>query len=94
MFEHTVGSKLQVWHGTAKRTSGGLTKKHLMRNKHGRIVSRRKHSLGRRSLSHLRRMGYIPKRGQFTLFHKPRGRSRRVKRGGAPYGGEVTPAEV
>jgi hypothetical protein len=40
--EKTIGSRAQVWHGTAKKTSGGLTKKDLTMNKRGRIVSRRK----------------------------------------------------
>jgi hypothetical protein len=37
----TVGSRAQVMHGTAMKTSGGLTKKNLRKNKHGRIVSAR-----------------------------------------------------
>jgi len=41
-FELTIGSRAQVWHGTAKKTSGGLTKKDLVMNKRGRIVSKRK----------------------------------------------------
>lgn len=41
-FELTIGSRAQVWHGTAKKTSGGLEKKDLMMNKRGRIVSRAK----------------------------------------------------
>jgi len=36
-----VGSRAQVMHGTAHRTSGGLTKAHLTYNKQGRIVSKR-----------------------------------------------------
>ncbi|KAK9844374.1 hypothetical protein WJX74_001572 [Apatococcus lobatus] len=36
----TVGSRAQVWHGTAVRTSGGLTKGMLKKNRAGRIVSR------------------------------------------------------
>ena len=32
----TIGSRAQVWHGTAHHTAGGLTKKHLKKNKHGR----------------------------------------------------------
>jgi hypothetical protein len=36
-----VGSRASVWHGNAKHTSGGLTKRDLKMNKHGRIVSRR-----------------------------------------------------
>ena len=47
-FEMNVGSRAQVWHGTAKKTSGGLTKDKLMMNKHGRIVSRRKHNTAKR----------------------------------------------
>lgn len=37
----TVGSRAQVWHGSAMRTSGGLIKAMLMKNKAGRIVSRK-----------------------------------------------------
>ena len=36
-----VGSRAQVWHRTAKKTSGGLMRKHLKKNKHGRIVSKK-----------------------------------------------------
>jgi hypothetical protein len=81
MTEQTFGSKAQVWHGTAKKTSGGLTKGDLMKNKHGRIVSRRKHSMGKKSIKHLRKLGYIAKKGKFTLFHK--GHKSRKMRGGA-----------
>ena len=35
----TFGSRAQVMHGTAMKTPGGLTKKNLLKNKHGRIVS-------------------------------------------------------
>ena len=35
----TFGSRAQVMHGTAMKTPGGLTKKNLRKNKHGRIVS-------------------------------------------------------
>ena len=44
----TVGSRAEVWHGNAKHTSGGLTKSQLMKNKHGRIVSKKKHALGKK----------------------------------------------
>ncbi len=72
-----VGTKAQVWHGTAKHTSGGLTKKDLMRTKRGRIVSRRKHAAGARALKNLRKAGYVAKKGKFTLFTK------KSKRGGS-----------
>ena len=44
----TVGSRAEVFHGTAKHTSGGLEKKDLLQNKHGRIVSRRKHNTAKK----------------------------------------------
>ncbi len=65
-----VGSKAQVWHGTARHTSGGLHKKDLMKTKSGRIVSRRKHNLGKKAIKTLKRMGYIAKKGTFKLFRK------------------------
>jgi hypothetical protein len=36
----TVGSRASVWHGNAKHTSGGLTKKDLIKKK-GRILSKK-----------------------------------------------------
>ena len=65
-----TGSKSQVWHGTAKHTSGGLTKKDLMKTKKGRIVSRRKHAAGLKALSKLKKAGYVAKKGTFKLFRK------------------------
>ena len=58
MSEQIIGSKAQVWHETAKKTSGGLIKKDLMKNKHGRIVSKKKYFLGKKSLKYLKKMGY------------------------------------
>lgn len=92
MTEKTFGSKAQVWHGTAKKTSGGLTKNNLMKNKHGRIVSKRKHTMGKKSIKHLRKLGYIAKKGKFTLFHKGhKGHKSRKMRGGMALGGQLSP---
>jgi len=65
-----VGTKAQVWHGTAKHTSGGLTKRELMMTKHGRIVSRKKHALGKKALRRLVKAGYKAKKGTFKLFKR------------------------
>jgi hypothetical protein len=46
-----VGSRAQVWHGTAYKTNPGkkaLTKKHLMQKKDGKIVSRKKSQTAKR----------------------------------------------
>jgi hypothetical protein len=66
----TVGTKAQVYHGTAKHTSGGLTKADLMYTKKGRIVSRRKHAAGKKALQRLRKAGYKAKKGTFRLFRR------------------------
>jgi hypothetical protein len=88
----TIGTRAQVWHGTAKKTSGGLTKTHLMMNKHGRIVSRRKHAAGKKTIKHLRKLGYVAKKGQFKLFHKGhKGHKSKKMRGGMAYGGPLSP---
>jgi hypothetical protein len=90
----TTGTRAQVWHGTAKKTSGGLTKKNLMMNKHGRIVSRRKHAVGKKSIKRLEKLGYKAKKGEFKLFrkHSRRHRSRKM-RGGMALGGQLSPQD-
>ncbi len=85
----TIGTRAQVWHGNAQKTSGGLTKSHLMKNKNGRIVSRRKHSSGKKSIKRLRKLGYVAKKGHFTLFRK--GHKSRKMRGGSALGGPLSP---
>jgi len=78
----TVGSKAEVYHGTAKHTSGGLKKKDLMKTKAGRIVSRKKHAAGKKAILRLFRAGYKPTKGTFTAMRKGRA-TRRGMRGGA-----------
>lgn len=45
----TIGSRAEVWNGSARKTSGGLTRADLIKNKHGRIVSRKKQEAGRKA---------------------------------------------
>ena len=71
-----VGTKAEVFHGTAKHTSGGLHKKDLVKTKRGRIVSRRKQAAGKKAILRLKKLGYVAKKGQFKLF------SKKAKRGG------------
>lgn len=68
-FEVLEGSRAQVMHGTAYKTSGGLTRDHLMFNKHGRIVSKKKHATAKRE-RRLEKAGYKPKKGKFVLMRK------------------------
>ena len=62
-YSQTVGTRAQVWHGTAKKTSGGLTKKDLMM-KNGRIKSRRASQKAKRN-NNLKKAGWTFKRGTF-----------------------------
>jgi|UniRef100_A0A6C0LMT1 hypothetical protein len=64
-----VGTRAQVWHGTAHHTSGGLTRNALKQNKHGRIVSRKASAAGKKALKHLVKAGFKAKKGSFKLFH-------------------------
>ena len=85
-----VGSKAEVWHGTARHTSGGLHKKDLMKH-HGRIISRKKHAAGKKAIKHLFAMGYKPKKGTFRLMsksmRKSMGSRRRTRRRGGWFEG-------
>ena len=74
----TVGSKAQVFHGTAKHTKGGLKKNDLMKTKRGKIVSKKQHAAGKKSLKFLIKAGYKAKKGTFKIFHK-----KSSKKGGA-----------
>ena len=69
-----VGSRAEVWHGNAMMTSGGLKKKELMKNKHGRIVSAKKHRTAKKE-RRLVKAGYKTEKGVF-------GAKKTVKKGG------------
>ena len=85
MTEHikAVGSRAEVFHGSAKHTSGGLRKKDLMKTKSGRIVSRKKHMQGKKTIKRLFALGYKPKKGTFKLFGKGKRTTRRARGGAA-----------
>lgn len=70
-YKKLIGSRAQVYHGTCYKTSGGLLKGSLKKNKHGRIVSVRVSNRAKRE-RRLAKAGYIPKKGQFKLFSKKR----------------------
>ena len=63
-FNIKVGSKAQVFHGTAERTAGGLRKADLIQTNAGRIVSKKQHEAGKKALQRLRNAGYVAKKGE------------------------------
>lgn len=64
-----VGSRAEVFHGNAKQTSGGLTKKNLLKNKRGEIVSRKKHLTAKKE-KRLEKKGYFAVKGKFGYVKK------------------------
>ena len=72
-YEFLVGSRRQVHNGTAFKTSGGLMKKDLKLNDHGRIVSLKKHNTAKKE-KRLEKAGYFTKKGKFGWVKKsPKG---------------------
>ena len=63
-YEILEGSRAQVWHETAYKTSGGLIRLDLLKNRHGRIVSRSK-SISEKKMGRLAKHGWTAKKGKF-----------------------------
>jgi len=63
-YHKRFGTRAEVWHETAFETSGGLKKKDLFMNKHGRIVSRTKHTTAKKE-KRLLEHGWGFKKGEF-----------------------------
>lgn len=76
-YEMLEGSRAQVWHNTAFRTSGGLKKCDLLQNKSGRIVSKSKHHKAKKD-NRLVKAGYGTKKGTFgyVLLNGRKGKSK------------------
>ena len=46
---NTNAQRAKVFHGTLEKTSGGLTKKDLKKNEHGKIVSKKASSAAKKN---------------------------------------------
>jgi hypothetical protein len=75
----TFGSRAEVWHGNAKKTTGGLTKKDLIKNKHGEIVSKKKHHTAKKE-KRLEKAGYFTTKGKFGYVKRDKSKSRKSRR--------------
>jgi hypothetical protein len=65
----SIGSRAEVFHNNARHTSGGLTKKDLLKNKHGEIVSRKKHFQAKKD-KRLEKAGYFTQKGKFGFVKR------------------------
>jgi hypothetical protein len=81
-YEHLIGTRAQVWHGTAYKTTGGLTKNDILQNKNGRIVSRAKHASAKKE-NRLVKAGFGTKKGVFGYVQLDKKSKTKSKRGGA-----------
>lgn len=88
VFENLVGSRAQVYHGTAYKTSGGLLKKDLVQNKRGRIVSKRKLETAKRE-KRLEKHGYFAEKGKFGAVRRSAKKSRKMTRKAFSIGGKT-----
>lgn len=91
----TIGTRAQVWHGTAKRTPGGLSKNDLIKNKQGRIVSKAKHNTAKKEMR-LLKYGYGTKKGKFgfvKIGSKKHHKGSKHHKGGSGYA-PLTPSSV
>jgi hypothetical protein len=73
-FAKTIGTRAEVFHGTAQKTGYGvhaLFKKDLVKNKYGRIVSKKKHKTAKKE-KRLEKHGYFAKKGQFGYVKRSR----------------------
>ena len=69
VYDKLIGSRAQVWHGTAYKTKGDLVKDDLMMTKRGKIVSKRKHFTAKKE-KRLEKHGYFTQKGKFGYVKK------------------------
>ena len=69
LYMKTFGSRAEVFHGNAKKTTGGLKASDLLKKKQGEIVSRKKHILAKKE-KRLEKAGYFTKKGKFGFVKK------------------------
>lgn len=63
-YRHLIGSRKQVWMGSAYKTDGQLVRSDFIMNKNGRIVSAKKHASAKRE-NRLVKAGYGTQKGKF-----------------------------
>ena len=76
VFERLVGSRAQVWHGTAYKTKGDLVKSDFIKTKRGKIASKKKHFSAKRD-KRLQKHGYFTQKGKFGYVKRTPLKSRK-----------------
>ena len=78
-YPELIGSRAQVMHHNAYKTTGNLTKKDLVKNKNGRIVSRKVRKMAKKN-NRLEKAGYKTKKGQFGFIKVKTARRRKGRK--------------
>ena len=91
-YSQRVGSRRQVWNGTAKQTQGGLTRKDLFKDKYGNLKSRKASKKAKRS-NNLKKAGYTAVKGKFgaVKISEKKKSKKRSKKGGNGCSGNGPP---
>ena len=90
-FSELNGTRAKVYNGTAYKTRSGLTKQDLIKNKRGRIVSRKKHVSSKKE-NRLVKHGYRTTPGKFGSEYV--GESRKSRRRGGYASNSFSPASI
>ena len=77
-YKHLIGSRKQVWMGSAYKTDGQLVKSDFLMNKHRRIVSAKKHATAKRE-NRLVKAGYGTQKGKFGFVRLDGSKSRKSR---------------
>ena len=78
-YKNLFGKRAQVWHGNAYKTRGELVKSDFIKNKRGRIVSKRKHVRAKKE-KRLEKAGFFTKKGQFGYVKKDKTRKLKTRK--------------
>jgi hypothetical protein len=87
-FTNLVGSRAQVYHETAYKTSGGLKKADLVQNKNGRIVSKKKQATAKKD-KRLEAHGFFAEKGKFGMVKRTARKAARTARKAHTVGGKT-----
>ena len=79
MTRQHVKDKEAVWSGEKKKTSSGLTKKDLMKNKSGKIISKKQYKRGKELHKMMKKEGKLAEPFKSKKQSKSKKRSKRSK---------------
>ena len=79
MTRQHVKDKEAVWSGEKKNTSSGLTKKDLMKNKNGKIISQKQYKRGKELHKMMKKEGRLAEPFKAKKQSKSKKRSKRSK---------------